>query len=115
MPSTSAKQAKFMRAVAHSPKFAKQVGVPQSVGKDFEMADKKQRKFGKGGGTAAPKPAPKPTTSTDYDDPDADSIPTKAQAAKLMQPTTPKKPKPDPDTLGCRSMPRAALPSLSAL
>ncbi len=30
-----------MRAVAHSPKFAKKVGVPQSVGKDFEMADKK--------------------------------------------------------------------------
>lgn len=49
MPSTSAKQAKFMRAVAHSPKFAKKVGVPQSIGKDFEMADKKTKKFGKGG------------------------------------------------------------------
>ena len=49
MPSTSAKQAKFMRAVAHSPKFAKKVGVKQSVGKDFEMADKKMKKFGKGG------------------------------------------------------------------
>lgn len=49
MPSTSAKQAKFMRAVAHSPKFAKKVGVPQSVGKDFNMADKKMKKFGKGG------------------------------------------------------------------
>jgi hypothetical protein len=49
MPSTSAKQAKFMRAVAHSPKFAKKVGVAQSVGKDFEMADKKMKKF-KGGG-----------------------------------------------------------------
>ncbi len=49
MPSTSAKQAKFMRAVAHSPKFAKKVGVPQSVGKDFEMADKKKMKFGDGG------------------------------------------------------------------
>lgn len=49
MPSTSAKQAKFMRAIAHSPKFAKKVGVPQSVGKDFEMADKKTKKFGKGG------------------------------------------------------------------
>ena len=50
MPSTSAKQAKFMRAVAHSPKFAKKVGVPQSVGKDFEMADKKKvKKFGEGG------------------------------------------------------------------
>lgn len=50
MPSTSAKQAKFMRAVAHSPKFAKKVGVPQNVGKDFEMADKKKvKKFGEGG------------------------------------------------------------------
>ena len=50
MPSTSDKQAKFMRAVAHSPKFAKKVGVPQSVGKDFEMADKKKaKKFNDGG------------------------------------------------------------------
>lgn len=49
MPSTSAKQAKFMRAVAHSPGFAKKVGVPQSVGKDFSMADKKMKKFGDGG------------------------------------------------------------------
>lgn len=38
-----------MRAVANSPKFAKKVGVPQSVGKDFEMADKKMKKFGDGG------------------------------------------------------------------
>lgn len=30
-----------MRAVAHSPEFAKKVGVPQAVGKDFEAADKK--------------------------------------------------------------------------
>lgn len=57
MPSKSAKQAKFMRAVAHSPKFAKQVGVSQSVGKDFEMADKKMKKFGSGGMTKKPKPS----------------------------------------------------------
>ena len=37
MPSVSDKQKKFMRAVANSPKFAKKVGVPQSVGKEFEM------------------------------------------------------------------------------
>jgi hypothetical protein len=37
-----------MEAVAHSPAFAKKVGVPQSVGKDFSAADK-GRKFGKGG------------------------------------------------------------------
>ena len=54
MPSTSAKQAKFMRAVAHSPKFAKKVGVSQSVGKDFAMADKrkKTKKFSEGGEAA---------------------------------------------------------------
>jgi hypothetical protein len=37
-----------MEAVAHSPSFAKKVGVPQSVGKDFSAADK-GRKFSKGG------------------------------------------------------------------
>lgn len=37
-----------MEAVAHSPAFAKKVGVPQSVGKDFSAADK-GRKFSKGG------------------------------------------------------------------
>lgn len=53
MPSKSAKQAKFMRAVAHSPKFAKKVGVSQAVGKDYEMADKKVKKFSEGGKPAA--------------------------------------------------------------
>jgi hypothetical protein len=37
-----------MNAVAHSPAFAKKVGVPQSVGKDFSNADK-SRKFKEGG------------------------------------------------------------------
>ena len=41
-----------MAAVAHSPSFAKKVGVPQSVGKDFSNADK-GRKFSKGGDTMA--------------------------------------------------------------
>ncbi|NDG33300.1 hypothetical protein EB118_24940 [bacterium] len=35
MPTVSTKQEKFMQAVAHNPKFAKKVGVPQSVGKEF--------------------------------------------------------------------------------
>jgi len=48
MPSSSKKQHNFMAAVAHSPAFAKKVGVPQSVGKDFSNADK-GRKFSKGG------------------------------------------------------------------
>ena len=37
MPTVSDRQEKFMQAVAHSPKFAKKVGVPQSVGKEFTM------------------------------------------------------------------------------
>lgn len=32
-----------MEAVAHNPEFAKQVGVPQSVGKDFSEADKRKK------------------------------------------------------------------------
>ena len=49
MPSVSKKQHNFMAAIAHSPAFAKKVGIPQSVGKDFNQADK-GRKFGLGGG-----------------------------------------------------------------
>jgi len=49
MPSTSKKQANFMRAIAHSPSFAKKVGVSQKVGKDFAMADKKKGKYAEGG------------------------------------------------------------------
>ncbi len=37
-----------MAAVAHSPAFAKKVGIPQSVGKEFNQADK-GRKFAGGG------------------------------------------------------------------
>lgn len=48
MPSTSKKQSSFMAAVAHNPAFAKKVGVSQSVGKDFNEADK-GRKFKEGG------------------------------------------------------------------
>ena len=35
MPTVSKKQEKFMQAVANNPKFAKKVGVPTSVGKEF--------------------------------------------------------------------------------
>ena len=48
MPSKSKAQRNFMAAVAHNPAFAKKAGVPQSVGKDFNEADK-GRKFSKGG------------------------------------------------------------------
>jgi len=43
-----------MAAVANNPSFAKKVGVPQSVGKEFNQADK-SRKFSKGGDTMASK------------------------------------------------------------
>jgi len=48
VPSKSKKQADFMRAIAHSPKFAKKAGVPQAVGKEFAAADK-GKKFKQGG------------------------------------------------------------------
>jgi hypothetical protein len=57
MPSSSKKQHNFMAAIANSPSFAKKVGVPQSVGKDFNEADK-GRKFSKGGDTMASKMNP---------------------------------------------------------
>jgi hypothetical protein len=38
MPAVSAKQEKFMRAVAENPKFAKKVGVPVTVGQEFTKA-----------------------------------------------------------------------------
>ena len=36
MPYSSPKQERLMRAVAHSPGFAKKVGIPQAVGQKFE-------------------------------------------------------------------------------
>jgi hypothetical protein len=40
MPSTSDKQRGFMAAAAHDPSFAKRAGIPQSVAKEFNQADK---------------------------------------------------------------------------
>jgi hypothetical protein len=48
MPSKSKKQHNLMAAVAHNPAFAKKVGVPVSVAKEYNQADK-GKKF-KGGG-----------------------------------------------------------------
>lgn len=39
MPSTTAKQARFFAAAAHSASFARRVGVPMSVAKEFNRAD----------------------------------------------------------------------------
>ena len=40
MPSTSDKQRRFMAAAAHSSEFAQRAGIPQSVAKEFNQADK---------------------------------------------------------------------------
>ena len=40
MPSKSAKQARTMAAAAHNPKFAKKLGIPQGVAREFNQADK---------------------------------------------------------------------------
>jgi hypothetical protein len=40
MPSTSDKQRRFMAAAAHDPAFAQRAGIPQSVARDFNQADK---------------------------------------------------------------------------
>ena len=54
MPSTSAKQHRFMGAVAHNPAFAKKAGIPVSVGKHFIEADR-SKKFKEGGSMKEPK------------------------------------------------------------
>jgi len=69
MPSTSKKQHNFMEAIAHNASFAKKVGVPQSVGKEFATADK-GKKFSTGGHMATTKmgkPTMKPGMSTAKD------------------------------------------------
>jgi len=48
VPSVSKKQHNLMEGVAHNPSFAKKVGIPQSVGKEFVSADK-GKKFKEGG------------------------------------------------------------------
>jgi len=45
--STSKKQARFMAAAAHDPKFAKRVGIKQSVAKEFNKADKGTKQLSK--------------------------------------------------------------------
>ena len=48
MPSKSPSQHRLMEAVAHNPTFAKKVGIPQKVGKEFAKADE-GKKFKEGG------------------------------------------------------------------
>lgn len=39
MPSSSPKQARLMAMVAHNPKFARKLGIPVKVAKEFNAAD----------------------------------------------------------------------------
>lgn len=41
MPSTSPKMARTMAGAAHNPAFAKKIGIPPGVAKDFNKADAK--------------------------------------------------------------------------
>jgi hypothetical protein len=48
MPSKSAKQARTMRGAAHDPAYAKKMGIPQSVAREYVAADEhKAKKRGK--------------------------------------------------------------------
>ena len=40
MPSKSSRQARTMAAAANNPDFARRVGIPQSVAREFHEADK---------------------------------------------------------------------------
>lgn len=44
MPSKSPKQKRTMAAAAHNPAFAKKVGIPVKVAKEFNAADQKKGK-----------------------------------------------------------------------
>lgn len=45
MPSKSKSQHKTMLAAAHNPKFAKKLGIPKKVAKEFVKADKAKGKY----------------------------------------------------------------------
>jgi len=51
VPSVSKKQRNFMAAASHNPSFAKKAGIPVSVAKEFNQADK-GKKFKEGGNVA---------------------------------------------------------------
>jgi len=57
MPAVSEKQKHLMDAAAHNPAFAKKVGIPSKVAKEFSSASKGQ-KFSKGGDPMASKMNP---------------------------------------------------------
>jgi hypothetical protein len=57
VPSVSKKQAHLFAAVAHNPQFAKKVGIPQSVGQEFNKADQRTGILKRGAGGNTPNEA----------------------------------------------------------
>lgn len=47
MPSKSAKQKRTMQAAKHNPAFARKMGIPQSVAREYVAADRRKSKKGK--------------------------------------------------------------------
>ncbi|RMD99112.1 MAG: hypothetical protein D6812_12185 [Deltaproteobacteria bacterium] len=64
MPSKSAKQARTMRAAAHDPEFARKLGIPQSVAREFVKADQAKRKRSKAKKTSSKTRSRKTKTRT---------------------------------------------------
>ena len=65
MPSKSKAQHNLMAMVAHDPKAAKRLGIPQSVGKEFMKKDR-SKKFDEGGSTIEDMPTSKRIKATAY-------------------------------------------------
>ena len=63
MPATSAKQKRLMDAAAHNPAFAKKVGIPSKVAKEFSK-ESKGMKFQKGGNMKGESPIQKKAKGT---------------------------------------------------
>jgi hypothetical protein len=79
MPTVSNKQERFMQAVANNPKFAKKVGVPTSVGKEFTKSGGSMKKMSKGGGVMPSKMGAVKTAA-----PSRDGVATKGKTKGTM-------------------------------
>jgi hypothetical protein len=79
MPTKSEKQERFMQAVANNPKFAKKVGVSQSVGREFTKSGGSMKKMSKGGGVMPSKMGAVKTAA-----PSRDGVATKGKTKGTM-------------------------------
>ena len=72
MPSSSPAQARMMAAAAHNPGFAKKVGVPQGVAKDFNSADQGTQMLHRAAKVAALRKKPAAPKPPMHGEPDGD-------------------------------------------